>query len=167
MDRAALTEKVTQIFQKYKYVALVVLLGFVLMSIPESETQSAEPQETQTQTQTLTPAEELENILSQIEGVGKVRVMLTESSGSEIWYQTDEDSTTSENSSSLRVETVIISDSDRAEQGLVKRVDPPTYLGAIVVCQGAGRASIQLAIVEAVSNVTGISADRITVLKMK
>lgn len=167
MDRAALTEKVTQIFQKYKYVALVVLLGFVLMSIPESETQSAEPQETQTQTQTLTPAEELENILSQIEGVGKVRVMLTESSGSEIWYQTDEDSTTSENSGSLRVETVIISDSDRGEQGLVKRVDPPTYLGAIVVCQGAGRASIQLAIVEAVSNVTGISADRITVLKMK
>jgi stage III sporulation protein AG len=65
------------------------------------------------------------------------------------------------------METVIITDAQRAQQGLVKQVNPPVYLGAVVVCQGADRASVRLAIVEAVANATGLGADKISVLKMK
>jgi len=36
-----------------------------------------------------------------------------------------------------------------------------------VVCQGADRAGVRLAVVDAVKSVTGLSSDRITVLKMK
>jgi stage III sporulation protein AG len=43
----------------------------------------------------------------------------------------------------------------------------PQYLGAIVVCQGADRSDVRLAIVEAVSALTGLGADKISVLKMK
>ena len=43
----------------------------------------------------------------------------------------------------------------------------PTYLGAVIVCQGGDSPTVKLAIVEAVSNATGLSADKITVLKMK
>jgi len=41
------------------------------------------------------------------------------------------------------------------------------YRGAVVVCQGGDNASVRLAVVEAVSNATGLTSDRITVLKMK
>jgi stage III sporulation protein AG len=64
-------------------------------------------------------------------------------------------------------DTVIITDSSRNESGLIRQVNPPVYLGAIVLCQGGDRPSVRLAIVDAVSKVTGLGADRISVLKMK
>lgn len=163
MDWNALKEKGNRLFSKYKYVLLVLLAGLVLMSLPE-DAEEDDPISEPVQLASSSPAEELEHILSQIEGVGKVQVMLTEASGAETVYQTDEDTSAD---GSIRVETVIISDEARAEQGLVKTVTPPVYLGAIVVCQGADRPAVQLAIIQAVSNVTGIGTDRITVLKMK
>lgn len=163
MDWVTFREKASLFFGKYKYVVLVLVLGIVLMSLPTKSEKEEPTQPTESASFPLDPSEELAEILSQIEGVGKVRVMLTHATGPETIYQTDEDST----ADSIRVETVIITDENRAQTGLVKTVTPATYLGAIVVCQGAERPSVKLAIVEAVSNVTGVSADRITVLKMK
>jgi stage III sporulation protein AG len=40
-------------------------------------------------------------------------------------------------------------------------------MGAIVLCQGADVPSVRLAIVDAVSKVTGLVANQISVLKMK
>ena len=50
---------------------------------------------------------------------------------------------------------------------MVRTIVPPVYLGAIIVCQGGDSPAVRLAVVEAVSNVTGIGSDRITVEKMK
>ena len=61
----------------------------------------------------------------------------------------------------------MVTGSDRSEKGLVRQINPPEYLGAVVLCQGADNAAVKLAIVEAVSKATGLSTDRITVLKMK
>ena len=105
----------------------------------------------------------LEEILSQIQGAGRVRVLLTQREGERTVYQTDEDST----SSGIRSDTVLLNGSDRSQTGLVQQVNPPTYLGAVIVCQGADSASVRLAIVSAVGSVTGLSTDKITVLKMK
>ncbi len=164
MDTNILKQKATSLFQKYKYVLVVVLAGLALMLLPTSEPEvQTPPQQLQTETEAGI-AEQLEQILAQIEGVGRVRVMLTMASAGETVYQTDEDRTSD---GGVRVETVIVSGADREEAGLVKTVTPPVYLGAIVVCQGADRPTVQLAIVRAVSNVTGISSERITVLKMK
>ena len=92
--------------------------------------------------------------------------MLTVAAGEKIVYQTDEDISGGENVTT-RIETVIVTGTDRAQTGLIQQVNPPTYLGAIVVCQGADRPAIRLAIVEAVSKVTGLGSDKISVLKMK
>ena len=105
----------------------------------------------------------LEEILSQIQGAGRVQVLLTQREGERTVYQTDEDST----SSGIRSDTVLLNGSDRSQTGLVQQVNPPTYLGAVIVCQGADSASVRLAIVSAVGSVTGLSTDKITVLKMK
>ena len=41
----------------------------------------------------------------------------------------------------------------------------PVYLGAVVVCQGAGSGGVRLAVTEAVAALTGLPADRITVVQ--
>ena len=166
MDRLELGEKIKDWFGKYRYGLLVVALGIFLMVLPAGEKQKTETVAPPILEKSLSLDEELAEILTQIRGVGRVKVMLTEATGAETVYQTDTDKSESAETSSVRVETVIISGSG-AETGLVKTVTPPVYLGAIVVCQGGDDPTVRLAVAQAVSVVTGISTDRITVLKMK
>ena len=107
--------------------------------------------------------ESLEAILAKIQGVGRVEVLLTEAAGSQTLYVYDE----SASGESLKSDAVIITDSARSQTGLVSQVIPPVYLGAVVVCQGGDSPPVRLAVVEAVQAATGLSADKITVLKMK
>ena len=166
MDWLAVKEKAGYFLRKYRYVLLILLVGIVLMCLPggeEPEQERVSPEQTDGMSAPPDPEERLRQILSQIEGAGKVEVLLTPLAGEETVYQTDEDLSANGD----RMETVIITDAQRAQQGLVKQVNPPVYLGAVVVCQGADRASVRLAIVEAVANATGLGADKISVLKMK
>lgn len=165
MDWIGWKDRLSGLIGKYKFVLLILCVGILLMTLPDS---SPEPEHSHpvTEPEQTDTAEELEEILSQISGVGKVRVMLTEAAGAETIYQTDEDRSHSDNSQSVRTETVLISPGS-GEQGLVKSVTPPVYLGAIVVCQGGGDPAVQLLVSQAVAAVTGIGTDRITVLKMK
>lgn len=167
MDRIAWKDKVLEFLKKYRYAVLILLLGLVLMSLPPMGGEEEQPPATEPQPVSATLEQRLEDILSQIQGAGSVRVMLTQQTGERYTYQTDEDLSDSTDGSSARRDTVIITDADRAQQGLIRQVDPPVYLGAVVVCQGADSASVRLAIVEAVSNATGLGADKISVLKMK
>ena len=168
MDRIDITGKIRELFSKYKYVLLILCAGIILMQLPERVI--TEPQSiaiSETPESTATRADELEEILSQIDGVGKVKVLLTEADSAQTVYQTNEDINRSSDSESRRVETVVVTNSNREEVGLVRSITPPVYLGAIIVCQGGDIPTIQFSIVQAVSNVTGITSDRITVLKMK
>lgn len=147
--------KIRELVRKYGYVLIIGLAGILLMLLPTGEQKEEEvPAQ-----MILEPDMEsrLEMILSRVNGAGEVRVMLTEASGEEILYQTDGEG----------ADTVLVSDAERNEQGLVRTRHPPTYLGAIVVCTGADNAAVRLAMVEAVSNVTGLGSDKITVLKME
>jgi len=167
MDPLIRNEKIGIYLSKYKYVFLVVAAGICFMMIPTGEKDSA--QDTVTSIAQSAPDIQamLEEILQQIEGVGKVKVLLTQSEGERILYETNDNISDSEQSSSRRTDTVIISDASRTETGLVQQIIPPVYLGAIVVCQGGDKPSVKLAVVEAVANATGLSSDRISVLKMK
>jgi len=161
-----LPEKVKHIFDKYKYVVLVLLLGIFLMLLPGTG-EHAESPESAVSDIHFDISRELESILTKIDGVGDVQVLVTESRGAETIYQTDDDRDSTQDSESVKTETVIISGADRGEYGLVRQENPPGYLGALVVCTGADRPSVRLSVVEAVSSITGIPSDRITVLKMK
>ena len=165
MDWLSIRSRAGELFQKYRYGILIVLLGVALMCLPDlhKEETAASPV-----TQTSIPEQQsmeisLANILSKIQGAGKVEVLLTEATGSETVYQSDSNT----GSDSFRQDTVIITGSDRGQTGLIRQINPPKYLGAIIVCQGADSAAVRLAIVQAVSSVTGLGSDRITVLKMK
>ena len=165
MDQLNFRERVGELYKKYRYAVLIVLLGIALMCLPGRDknentlVQSSESAKIGDSSLQQT----LSSILSQIKGAGKVEVLLTEARGAETMYQTDIHT----GNDTHRQDTVIISGTDRIRTGLVRQVNPPSYLGAIVVCQGADNAQVRLSIVQAVSSVTGLGADHITVLKMK
>ncbi len=160
-------KSVSKWLNQYKYVAIIMLVGIILMCIPgkqESQTTAAEPTAAQQQE---SAESRLEAILSQLEGAGKVQVMLTIAQGEKVIYQFDEDYDTNDTSNSVNKDTVIISDSSRNEQAVISQVLPPIYMGAVILCQGADQPAVKLAIVEAVCKLTGLGADKICVLKMK
>ena len=169
MEMKELWKKAPLFWQKYKYVALVLAAGLLLMLLPEKKNvpeQILSSPEKQTAA-TESVEDRLAKILEQIDGAGKVSVMLSQERGEEILYQTNTDSDTGEESAATRIDTVIISASDRSEAGLIRQTNPPKYQGAVIVCQGGENPVVRLAIVEAVSNITGLGSNRISVVKMK
>lgn len=168
MELKQIQAKAQTLFQKYKYALIIFLIGIMLMLVPgnwfsENNTEkTAEPIQQRQSVQT-----ELEDILSQIHGAGNVKVMLKESVGEETIYQVNEDVSISDSSTDTKIDVITVTDQNRNEYGLVKQVNPPKYLGAIILCQGGDNPSVKLAITDAVSKITGLGADKIAVLKMK
>lgn len=163
MDWIAQKQRAGELLKKYGSVALVVLVGIFLLTLPteaseESETTAGVSARADPKLQ-----EELAELLSGVSGAGKVEVLLTQAQGEETLYQEQQRISGSETSR----DTVVLSGSDRGEFGLIRQVNPPVYQGAVVLCQGADSPQVKLAMVEAVKCATGLTADRITVLKMK
>lgn len=169
MDFVGIRHKLGGWFKKYRYVAIVLIVGIILMLWPVSSQKEevVYREEVARHQQEDTTTEMLEAILSQIKGAGKVKVLLTYSAGERTVYHVNEKSTSTEDSQSRDLETALVTDGNRKEEALVSQVLPPEYLGAVVVCQGAGDPSVRLAISEAVSRATGLGADKISVLIMK
>ena len=182
MEFALAAKKVWDKFKNNKYVLLVLLVGLVLILLPggkDGDSQeaaaagSAAPYEN---VFTLEEEEEkLEKILSQIKGAGKVQVMLTLKTSTEQILAQDEQHTSessengAENSGAEEssVTTVILSSGGGKESGVTLKYIYPEYLGALVVAEGADSRTVKLELTEAVSSLTGLSTDKITVTKMK
>lgn len=160
---------------KYKYVLLMVAVGVVLMLLPSfgSERGQDPPGKmgaSQSAYSVEQTQERMEKMLSEMDGVGKARVMLTVASGSQYVYQDDRELSYSgsagapEDYSSV-TETVLLNRSGSGQEALQTQEIYPSYVGALVVCDGAGNAGTVLKVKEAVSVLTGLGTDRISVVK--
>lgn len=163
-------EGVRKIWDKYKYVVLVVLIGVGLLLWPSGtdDTESILPEQ-KTSSEERNLETEMADILGTMSGVGQVRVMLTVDSDGERHLAQDTELSYSGDSAapedySRRSETVLM-DGDSGNAVIVTRTVYPTYRGALIVCQGGGRAEVKLAVTQAVAALTGLPADRITVAK--
>ena len=163
-------EKWTGLLKKYRLAALVVLLGVVLMLLPTGGKvqTSGDGGETLWETFSLEETEKrMAEVLGTIDGVGRVRIMLTLRAGSTL--RLAEDSSLSDSSGQTKQEKQVLTvnrGSGRQEVVVTQQLYP-TYQGAVVVCEGAGSSSVRLAVVNAVSVLTGLSSDRISVVKWK
>ena len=168
-------EGVQKLWARYKYVALVVLIGVVLLLWPsgngdtDRDGVAAEVSAGETMEQLHQIEAQMQEILGHISGVGEVAVMLTaESDGqrelaldSELSYSGQ---TAAPDDYSRRSETVL-TQTESGDAPVVTRTIYPTFRGALVVCQGGGQAEVRLAVTEAVAALTGLSSERITVAK--
>lgn len=165
----------------FKFPLLVLLLGLVLLAIPtrsessgQNEPETEEPV-SQTQLSEEISLESLESrlsaILSQAEGAGRVQVMLQYAAGPKTVYQTDssqEVATDAEGKETkVEVQTVLASQNGSGEIPVTVQTIAPTFQGALVIAEGADSSSVRLDLVNAVSSLTGLGADKITVIKMK
>lgn len=155
-------------WKSYRYAALVLLLGVVLMLLPTSSEDADTAPSAQTwesgQYDRAAVQEEMEAILSAIDGVGALRLMLSVEDGAQ--RRLAESSTTSRGGEDYqeRREPLVLSRGSGTQEVVVTGSSAPRYLGALVVCEGAGSASVRLAVTEAVAVLTALPSDRITVV---
>lgn len=112
--------------------------------------------------------EKLERIISQIDGAGTVKVMVSVSGSPEIIYVSDMDnktSTTTNGSTTTTTSSPIIIGSGSNSSGIIKTETLPDVKGVIVVSSGANQVGIKLDILKAVATLLDISTDKITILK--
>lgn len=163
-------KKLTGLLEKYKFVFLVILAGLVLLmlpafreeTVPELPTIQAEPSGTFDRADL---EERLEDALSRIDGAGRVRVVLTVRSGARQILAQDGRTTEKGEELDSQVSTVIISRGSGLEEAVTLQEIAPQFQGALVVCPGGDDPAVRLSITEAVSALTGLGADKISVCR--
>ena len=152
----------------YKYVILAVLLGVVLLLLPDGKAAEEEKTAHLADFDRTLVQREMEGILSAIDGAGRLRLMLTVGGGGELELAQDRELTQKQGGSadeySDKTETVVLGSGSSAEV-VVTQSRYPEYVGALVVCEGGGSAAVRLEITQALCALTGLPSDRISVIK--
>lgn len=156
------------LLERYKFLLLVILVGVVLLLLPTGDKK--------TETAALTAAagerfdvadmeQKLARTLTQINGVGEVSVMLTlRSSALQVLAQ-DGKTTEKEGDSEANITTVVVSKGSGYQETVALQQLSPQYQGALVVCSGGDDPNLRLRLTEAVSALTGLGADKISICK--
>ena len=157
----------------------IVLVGFA--QLPTREKEVVQPPQSQSTYQEYGAELEirLSDILGSIEGVGRVKVMVTMESSYGYEYAT-ENRTDVDKSSDVREEQgekiqekntveetyVMVENNDGEKSALIKREMAPTLKGVVVVCDGGDDPVIKSSVVEMVSVAANLSTAKIAVSKM-
>lgn len=169
-------DKAPELFGKYKYVLLVMLAGAVLLlwpsgeKAPQPEAAQSVPAPAQEEGFDLAALEEkLAWTLSKVRGAGDVSVMLTaQSSERRVLAENEKNVRSADGGSETQSTTVVVSGSGAAGESpvLVQKLYPRLQ-GALVVCQGGDDADVRLKLMQAVSALTGLGADKILICEGK
>lgn len=121
----------------------------------------------------------LETILSNMSGVGKVKVLITYSESSEVVAMYNENSKNSkveekDSGGGTRTTTqqdtqkdIIYQEESGEKVPITQKVVSPKIEGAIITAQGANSATVKNDIVQAVEAVTGLASHKIQVFEMR
>ena len=150
--------------RRYQYVLLVMALGAALLLIPTGSRDSPQevpPDREEGASFDLEAFEKkLAHTLSQVEGAGEAKVVLTLDGGSRQVLARNQDREGDGGSSN----TVVTVGKGSGQQEVVPlQTVAPQFRGALVVCPGGGSAQVRLKLIEAVSALTGLGSDRISV----
>lgn len=151
--------------KSYQYVLLVLAVGAALMLLPagggEERSETPEPEGGAAQTFDLDSFEEkLERTLSKIEGAGETKVVLTLDSGSRQVLARDQERDSNGGSTS---NVVTVGRGSGSQEVAVVQTVAPQFRGALVVCPGGNDPQTRLALLQAVSALTGLGADRVSI----
>ena len=152
---------------KYKYVALVILVGMLLLLWPSgSQTEAGE----HTQADVAATAFDLaalerrmEEALSQIKGAGEVTVVLTLKNSGEKTLASDWE----EDGESRKESVVTVNQGTGRTEPVTVQESWPEFQGALVVCTGGGDPDVKLGILESVSALTGLRSNEIAIKERK
>lgn len=168
----ALSQRAAGLLERYKYALAVILVGAALLLWPgERAVQPASGGAQAAQAgegfDLADTEERMAQALSDIQGAGQVRVLLSVKSSTRNVLAEDSDRSDQNGGSQQRLETVVISAGSAGQSAVLVEQIYPEYLGALVVCTGGDEAGVRLKMVEAVSALTGLGADKICICKGK
>ena len=163
-------DRLRSLLERNKFVLLVILAGAALLLLPARPEENRRAEPAVAGGTDLFRVEELEGrmeeALSRIAGVGEVQVVLTLQSGPRRVLAQDTRSTVEAGATDAELTTVVLSGGGEEDAVTLQQISPQ-YQGALVVCSGGGDPSVRLRVVEAVSALTGLGADRISVCEGK
>ena len=155
---------------RYKYVILVILVGILLLVLPDSSgTGEKREQNTAAEEDFSVQAleEKLEATLSAIDGAGQVQVMLTVQSGMKRVLAQDVSLEQEGSDVKRESQAVVVSSGSGVQETVLVQQVYPQFQGALVVASGGGDPAVQLKLTEAVAALTGLGADKISICKGK
>ena len=152
-------------------VCIVCLFAFSLFGGKE-KTENNLPEESHENTSSYIQyyEDKLEEILSQIEGAGKVSVMITLESGSQKIYAQEVDnnrtSGTEREEDSIHQKPLVISKNGSQEAVIEKELQPEIQ-GVLIACTGGNSEKVRLDIVQSVKTLFHISSNKVHVVQSK
>ncbi len=149
---------------------LIAIAGiFISDSFSSSKTDDAPSASEQLDTEQYESGIEkrLEQILSEIDGIGSCKVMVTLESSVQNIYTADRESSASDakESSSYSDSSKHVILDDNGQQALLEKEIEPFVRGVIVVCGGADNINVKQSVIDCVSAGLGISSANISVVK--
>lgn len=149
----------------YRYALLVLVLGALLMLVPSGHGKEERvPEGNRASGESTFYLEQFEKrlskTLSEVEGAGQVRVLLTLDSGArQIVAQDMEREPEGSGSSTV----VTVSQGGGRETVVPLQTVAPQFRGALVVCPGGTDPTVRLELTKAVTVLTGLRSDQIAV----
>ena len=164
-------KKLLALCGKYKFVFLVLLAGILLLLMPSFNSEGGAAAESGGTSATGSSfdldalEQKLAETLSKVEGAGKVSVVLTVKAGTRQVFAQDVTTSEKEGASEKTTTTVVTSKGSSGQEAVQLQQVYPTFQGALVVCPGGGDPTVNLQLVQAVSALTGLGADKISICK--
>ena len=145
VDWSVWGKKLRALFDKYKFVFLVILVGVVLLLLPafggggeKEKTPTAASAAASEEFSVEAMERKLEEALSQVDGAGHVTVVLTVKSGPRQILAQDSKTSSAGEGAEGTVSTVVVSRGSGTEEAVAVQSVSPQYQGALVVCSGGG-----------------------------
>ena len=149
---------------RYQYALLIIAVGAVLLLLPtggrDSPREEAPDQAEESSFDLEGFERKLEKALSQVEGAGETHVVLTLDGGSRQVLAQNQDRDREGGGSNT---VVTVGRGSGTQEVVPLQTVAPQFRGALVVCPGGGDAQVRLKIIGAVSALTGLGSDRISV----
>ena len=170
--------RVWELVRKYQYPLLILLVGVVLLCLGRGGEESAGETEAAAQSEQSAAAEEFDLdafeerlgvTLANIEGAGRVQVVLSLKTAGESVYAADVRRAGGNVSDGGDYESTltVVSDRTSGESPVLVKTYYPEFRGALVVCDGADDPQVRTRVLEAVQAVCGLTSAEVSITKMK
>ena len=167
-------ESLKEKFGKDKLIKAVIFIGIagmilILLSdvIPSRETTVSETTGyIDTSLYCEQTEKQLEALLGKINGVGRVKVMVTIAGTEEYVYAEEVKESKSDGKSSQSQNNYVLVEKNGEKEALVNKVNNPQISGVVVVCDGGGNAKVCEVVYKTVSTVLGVPTRNIYVTKL-
>lgn len=177
MSTENLFAKIRDILKGKKSIKIIIIIGFIGMGLILLSEWIPSGNEGQKNTAVTVEASEycvemerqLVKLLQNIDGVGKVSVMITVEGTEEYIYaeQKKENGTTTKESQNFQSEnSYILIDKNSSKEALVEKIVNPKISGIVVVCEGGDNVRVKEGIYMAASVAFDVPSNRIYVAKL-